>query len=246
MNQIPNPLASLISQLGISGNMLAGKIHVPPQAVEKCLKNPPEGVVKTYCQLIQFIGARMYVEAAPPLVFWVATPDIDALWTENRWRKGAGLCPLPRNNIQLRELIAKKRGDGLTADALTRWLPANFVPNFRGKREWHIRSIFELSQGGKPRPSDGHVRRTHWHKKESRLNWRRHVVSRLLAIVFEPDPLAPLKYGFDAEYGDQYVVVRGTKPMPACIRQWMEYHAQKMCRIWFDNYGLGEPPALIA
>lgn len=252
----PNPFVRLLKKMGLKPEQISTYLGLTPGAVKKIFSDPPAKghAISSICRIFERMHIRMFVEmTAKPLTIWFPTPRVDRLFYTTKFRENVcNLAKLPRDREQIVRLIKQRSRGGVKPSIVADYLNRNFIPQRKagGYGYWTAKSVrrstWRIREGEKIRGNAGRMPDA-W--KEP---WRKLVASSAIAHIFPASPQWSLDYGLISDIGDDFVMIRATKPMPLCMYEWLLFSAREFANLWIVDFyiGLGddrpELPTLIA
>lgn len=211
-----NPLADLVSTLGLTENALLDLSGENVKTIRSALAVSPTCPAHAYLNLMGCLGAFVRVKAEP-LSFWLDLDFVDNLWTDDVFRKSIGLPPNPPDLLSLRQMVTRwKRREGQlqrTADKMKDF----YIPSWKGNLVWTRISVSKFTQRGRD-PEPGVTRDTPI-GQDFIDAWRIHVLDGVFATCV--DPGWSIRYGLERKIGGGKLICTTTRKMPTAVRNWV-------------------------
>jgi hypothetical protein len=236
---VQNPLRMLCDQMGLEPEYLGRLAGLTPRRVARAIRDMADGGgLADFILLMGMLRIRLRVEAAPPFSFWISNIALDALLTNNDWRRSMRMCPCPRKTKDVRTTVESLHKRGLSYNEIARYMSRHFIPGGYGTMGWDLFKVANVLRCRTQR-----IRRMSNLRCELRKSWRAFVVSTLLQRMFPADLMVSLRYGMTAEHLDDHVRVSASLKIPAFIVDQVTESLRKLA--WFPahEWGMGYGPA---
>lgn len=213
---LPNPLAVLCHQMGISPSQLAFRTGLKESSIVESLRASPSDPLSTYLKAAAAIGVKMRIVADDPLVLRFSHGAVHGLHSNAAFRRHMGLDPLPANRGELRTLIQSMHSAGRSYGDIVDYLERHYIPTAMGVRRWrrstiaqHLRKL-KRDDAATPIISDADFQRI----------WLDYAIDCIKVAIAPFDATASVRWGIQHRVMGEWVTI-STDPLPACIKRWM-------------------------